>query len=175
MQIEFASSADGKGWAALEFLSVENTDSIPVIGLASPTEEIVEAVATPQASDGSLSIMPDGDSMDAPLARINFSPLGARSARINGSISSPEGDAEDWIEFTSFNGSIAIQIFCSEADLQVELTNADKLVDTFLLACAEKRLLDVTADQTYFLRLSAADAGGVYQTSYTLVIENIRE
>ncbi len=115
--------------------------------------------------------------MEAPLARIIFSPLGARAARINGSISSPDGDAgdtEDWVEFTSYNGSIAIQILCSEGTLQVELQSNGESVDNFLLTCAEKRLLSITAGQAYLLRLSEAEASEIHQTNYTLVMENIR-
>lgn len=74
MQIDFAGAAGGKGWAALEFLKVENTDSLPVIGGISPTGEVVENVTTAQVTASSLS-MPDGDSMEAPLASIDFSPL----------------------------------------------------------------------------------------------------
>jgi uncharacterized protein YraI len=173
MQIEFASSADGKGWAALEFLQVENTDSLPVIGSANPTAEAVVNEVAPQ-TNGALPAMPDGDSMEAPLARIIFSPLGARTARINSSISLPDGDTEDWVEFTSYNGSIAIQILCSEGTLQVELQSNGESVDNFLLTCAEKRLLSITAGQAYLLRLSEAEASEIHQTNYTLVMENIR-
>ena len=173
MQIKFASSADGKGWAALEFLKVENTDTLPVIDSVNPTAEVVVNEVAPQ-TNGALLAMPDGDSMEAPLARIIFSPLGARTARINGSISSPDGDTEDWIEFTPYNGSIAIQILCSEGILQVELQSNGKFVDNFLLVCAEKQLLSVIADQTYMLHLSEADASEIHQTNYTLIMENIR-
>ena len=173
MQIEYASSADGKGWAALEFLKVENTDSLPVIRDISPTEEIVENVVAPQANILSLS-MPDGDSMEAPLARINFSPLGTRTAQIEGNISSSAGDTEDWVEFTSYNGKVVVQVFCSEANLQMELKNGGESVDTFSLACSEKRLLNVTTNQTFLLRLSVAEAGEAGQTEYMLVMESIR-
>ncbi len=173
MQIEFASSADGKGWAALEFLRVENTDALPVIGSANATAEAVAQTATPQ-TNAALPAMLDGDSMEAPLAKITFSPLGARAVRISGNISSQDGDAEDWIEFTSYNGSIAIQILCSEGTLQVELQSDGESVDIFSLACAEKHLLNLKAGQTYLLRLSETGTSELHQTNYTLVMENIR-
>ncbi|MFN8381469.1 MAG: SH3 domain-containing protein [Anaerolineales bacterium] len=173
MQIEFANSADGKGWAALEFLKVENTDSLPVVGSTSPTPEVVVIETVPQASP-LPSVILDGDSMEAPLARAVFSPLGSRMIRLNSSISSPDGDTEDWVEFTSYNGSIAIQIFCSDGPVQVELQSNGQALDTFPLACAEKRLLNVNANQTILLRLSEADPNGSHRTEYTLVLENIK-
>jgi len=173
MQIEFASALDGKGWAALEFLKVENTDSLPVIGGVRPTEEVVENVNTPQTNVSS-SAMPDGDSMDAPLANINFSPLGARTAQINSSVSSLNGDTEDWVQFTSQANSIAIHLFCSNGTLQVELISIGEVSDNFLLSCTEKRLLKITPNQTYLLRLSEVDISGTGQTNYMLVMESAR-
>ena len=170
MQIEFASAADGKGWAALEFLKVENTESLPVIGSADPTSEAVENVNTPQANIA----LPDGDSMESPLTSINFSPLGARTAQIKGSVSTLNSDIEDWVQFTSQTNSIAIHLFCSNGTLQVELISNGEVFDNFLLACAEKRLLNITANQTYFLRLYEAGASGINQTNYTLVMESAR-
>jgi len=173
MQVEFTSAADGKGWVALEFLKVDNADSLPVIGSASSTIEVTATVTAPQASD-SLSALLDGDSMQTPLARLNFSPVGASTARINNDISSPNGDTADWVEFTSYNGIIAIQLFCSEVGMQVELQKGEEVVDTFPLACSEKRVLNLTAKQTYLMQLSEADAAGTFYTNYILVIENIR-
>jgi len=173
MQIEYTNSADGKGWAALEFLKIENTDTLPVIGSAVPTVEVVATAAAPQTND-SLSALPDGDSMESPMARLNFSPSGARTARLNSDISSPGGDASDWVEITSYNGSIAIQLFCSETGLQVELRKGEETVNIFPLACSERQVLNLTANQTYLLQLSEADAAGAFYTNYILVIENIR-
>ena len=173
MQIEFANSADGKGWAALEFLKVENVDSLPVIETASPTSDAAENMNTPQAN-GFSSAMPDSDSMEAPLANINFSPLGTRTVQIEGSVSSLSGDIEDWIQFTSYTNRIAIHLICSGETLQVELISNGEVSENFLLACTEKRLLSITANQIYLLRFSEAGASGQNQTNYTLVIESIR-
>lgn len=173
LQIEFAGAADGKGWAALEFLKVEDTDSLPVIGSTPPTAQAAASAAPAQVTDP-VTAMLDGDSMDAPLATFNFSSAGARTARISSDISSPNGDISDWVEFTSYNGRIAIQIICSEASLQVELWKDRGAVDTFPLACSEKHLLNLVADQTYLLQISEANAAGVFYTNYILVMENIR-
>ena len=172
IQIEFANSADGKGWAALEFLKVENVDSLPVIGSASPTTEVAERV-TPQAN-GSSSAMPDGDSQEAPLANINFSPLGARMAQISGSLSALQGDTEDWVQFRSYAQNIAIHLVCLDTALRVELISNGEVADSFLFACMENRLLDITANQINFLRLSEADTSKAGQTNYILVMESIQ-
>ncbi|MBE0669402.1 MAG: SH3 domain-containing protein [Anaerolineales bacterium] len=173
MQIEFENSADGIGWAALEFLRVENTDSLPVVAGAIPTMEVATTTTATQ-SDVVLSAMADGDSKIAPLARIFFSPQGARSVQINDSVSTPNGDTEDWIEFTSYNGSIAIQLFCSNGTLQVELQDGTKVIEKFLLACTQAHFLNVPANQSHLLRLSEADASVTHLTNYTLVMESIK-
>ncbi|MBI3152612.1 MAG: SH3 domain-containing protein [Chloroflexi bacterium] len=170
IQIEFANSADGKGWAALEFLQVENADALPVIGIASPTAEALEnGEATP--TDAPLPAMLDGDSMQSPLASLSFSALGARAAQVNGDVSSPDGDTEDWIEFKSYNGKVGFQLTCQGVGLQIELWNSGQVVDTFALACMEIRLLNVAADSVYLLRLSEINTNEIHYTKYTLILK----
>ena len=173
IQIEFANSADGKAWAALEFLKIENASSLPVIRTEIAASATVENVNNSQAIESSFA-MPDGDSIEAPSTNINFSPLGARAVQIIGSVSSVSGDAEDWVQLTSQSNSIAIHLFCSTGALQVELIGNDKVTDSFFLECSEKRLLNVTANQIYLLRLSETNAGGANQTNYMLVLESVR-
>ena len=170
MQIEFANSADGKGWAALEFLKVEDVNSLPVIGATSQTPEVVENGNAPQANE----MLPDGDSMETPLTSIDFSPHGARTVQIKSNVSSSNGDLEDWVQFASQGNSIAIHLFCSTGTLQVELISNGEVFDNFLLACTEKRLLHIAANQVYFLRLSEATSNGAGQINYTLMMESAR-
>ena len=175
MQIEFANSADGHGWASLEFLKLENADALPVVGdVNQPSATTASSVEEIAPTSLPLVAVQDDDSMQAPLTKISFSALGARTAQIQGDISSPNGDMEDWVEFTSYNGSIAIQLLCTEKAVQVELWNTGAMAQQFSLACQEKHLLNVIPKQTYWLRISTADIDVLQYTVYTLVMKSVR-
>ena len=105
----------------------------------------------------SMSAMQDGDSMQAPLAVAVFSPTGSRALQVNGDVSAPDGDAEDWIQFTTAGEVVAIQVTCSGNTLRVELWNNEKPVDGFLLSCGDKSFVTVASNSNYFLRLSNAE------------------
>jgi uncharacterized protein YraI len=175
VQIEFANSADGHGWASLEFLKLENADALPVVGdVNQPSATTASSVEEIAPTSLPLVAVQDDDSMQAPLTKISFSALGARTAQIQGDISSPNGDMEDWVEFTSYNGSIAIQLLCTEKAVQVELWNTGAMAQQFSLACQEKHLLNVIPKQTYWLRISTADTDVLQYTVYTLVMKSVR-
>lgn len=172
-QIEFSGSANGNGWVALKFLQMENAEALIVIENATTTPQAAAGESAPSV-DALSSAVQDGDSMQAPSAAIIFSANGARSAQINGDISSPDGDAEDWVQLTSQNGQVLIQLLCSEGMLKVELWNNGKVVESFSLACAENRLLNIKADETYLLRLSEADTNVFRHTKYALILDAIQ-
>ncbi len=85
IQIEFSKAVDGKGWAAIKFLEVENLDSVPVIGTA---EETIEA--SPTTEIAVQLAMQDGDSMQAPLTETVFSPTGTQILQVSGDLSAPQ-------------------------------------------------------------------------------------
>ena len=47
----------------------------------------------------------DGDSQAAPAVRVNFSAAGTHRFTYSSQVSAPEGDAEDWVEFTPYAAS----------------------------------------------------------------------
>ncbi len=171
IQIEFAAAADGKGWAALEFLQVDNLDSIPVIEDAAQTETQTD----PEPQSGApLTAAQDGDSMGSPLAKVLLSPSGARAFQISGEVSAPEGDAEDWVEFTSESGSIAIRVSCTGVAPRVELWNNGTPVDSFSLACGGRQLLKLSPNISYHLRVFAPGSNEAFYTKYVLSVEALR-
>ncbi|MEK6753978.1 MAG: SH3 domain-containing protein [Chloroflexota bacterium] len=173
MQIEFANSADGKGWAASKFLKIDNPDSLPVIGVSEPSPQApTDIVVSPAAII--LPAVQDGDSMGTPLVKVTIAPMNSRAFQMNGEVSAPEGDAEDWVEFNSYSGAIVIQVACSRNALQVELWNNGASVDGFLLACGEARVLNISPNSAYFLRLFNPASNEFRHTKYTLSVEAIR-
>lgn len=169
-EIEYANSAEGKGWVALKFLQVESADSLPTI--VTVVETPVNVVASP--GNTSLPALLDGDSKEFPLASITFSALGAGSMQISGDVSSPDGDGEDWVEFTTNNGNVAIQLVCPAEAPQVELWKMNEIVERLSLACGEKRYLKLDANETYLLRLSVADTTIFQHTNFTLILQVVQ-
>ncbi|MBK7456816.1 MAG: hypothetical protein IPJ46_24745 [Anaerolineales bacterium] len=94
--MNFSKAVDGKGWAAINFLEVENLDSVPVIGTA---EETIEA--SPTTEIAVQLAMQDGDSMQAPLTETVFSLTGTQILQVSGALCAA-GKYKDWIKFTPF-------------------------------------------------------------------------
>ena len=152
IQFEFINGAGGKGWGALEFLQVDNIDVLPIIGDAAHTP----AVSTPASIRPAVQ---DGDSMQAPLANIIFSAAGTRTLQVNNSISTPDGDLEDWFQFTTFGRNVLVEIKCTNNAFHMELWNNGQYMDEIALLCGESRLLKLETGQPYVLHLQAAGSG----------------
>ncbi len=169
MQIDFASAPDGKGWVAVEFLQATNIETVPLIGNA-----INETSISSLPSAIVLPAMQDGDSMQVPLATAIFSPTGARTLQVMGDVSAPNGDVEDWVQFSANNDIVSIQVLCSGNTLYAELWNNEKIVDGFSLTCGSERFVTIAPNSNYFLRLSESSADELRYTSYILNVEVVR-
>jgi hypothetical protein len=168
VQVEFADTPDGKGWVTAEFLQAGNFENVPLIG---GEEEIIALTAViPTAADSTApQAMLDGDSMQSPLTTVSFSPTGSRALQVNGDVSAPDGDVEDWIQFnTTQGGVVKIKVTCSGAALRVELWNQESPVDDF--SCGGSSLEITEAGSNYFLRLMQNEPGYM---GYTLNLEFI--
>jgi len=170
-QIEFAGAPDGKGWAAVEFLKIDDADSLPIVGAA---QQSTAAPTNVESTQTFPVAMQDGDSMQAPLGAIVFSPAGARSLQLNGDVSAPNGDAEDWLQFTSYDRLVTLKITCSGNGLRVELWNNETRLEDFPLACGSEKLVTVAPNGVYFVRLSAPNSGEFHYVNYIAFIESVQ-
>jgi uncharacterized protein YraI len=163
IQVEFAGAPDGKGWVTAEFLQAGSLDNVPLIGGAiEETPTLIVGIPT------TISATRDGDTMQSPLAVAAFLATGPRALQVNGDVSAPDGDAEDWIQFTSRGSVVSIQLTCPKNALLVELWNNGESTGEF--HCGETSLPRVTPDSDYFLRLIQIGNG---HTSYILNLEVI--
>ena len=112
--------------------------------------------------------------MQAPLAVAVFSATGSRALQVNGDVSAQDGDAEDWIQFTTAGETVAIEVMCPGNTLRVELWKNEKPVDDFFLSCGDNSFVTVASNSMYFLRLSESSANEPGYTNYILSVENIR-
>lgn len=172
LQIEYASAADGKGWAAVKYLQVENLDSIPVIGGAEQATE----TPTGFASTPTVVFIPafqDGDSMQAPIFAAIFSATGTQALHVNGDVSSPDGDGEDWIQFTPFTKNVSVEASCSGGALLVEVWNTSQPEKDISPACGESFIITTTPGQVYYLRIQTGGVIEQQNVQYKLKISSL--
>jgi uncharacterized protein YraI len=170
VQIEFLSAADRKGWVTAEFLKLGNIESVPLVEGAA-NETAIPTDATPAPNSIAMTAMQDGDSIQTPLAVTVISSTGSLALQVNGDVSAPNGDLEDWIQFTTDGEVVAIQVTCPGNTLRVELWKNEKPVD--VLPCGDKSFVTVTPNSNYFLRLSESSGNNPGYTSYILRVEGI--
>lgn len=167
IQIKFPNSPDGIGWVALEFLQVNNLDSVPVIG---DTPQAV-AIGTPAViSLTSIPAQQDGDSISSPFAVVIFSPAGVKTLQANGNISAPDGDTEDWAQVTSFTAKILVEVKCLNNELRVEIWNNAQITNDTALACGETRIINIAPSQPYFFRIQANNSTVLQNIQYSLKV-----
>ncbi len=186
LQIEYAAGAGGRGWVTAAYVQTPQGDtaSLPVLnasgtpvtpGASGPTS--IPVTPTPTLGPASA----DGDSSAAPAARVAFSPSGLRQFSYTSEVSSPQGDAEDWVEFTPYAsraGSparVLISLVCNgNGKLTVELWhNGAALKDWGGLVCGDRDdLLELAAGQVYQFRLRADSGVGLRYIHYTLTVRN---
>ncbi len=174
LQIAFANGPDGKGWVTAAYVQASGAENLPivsgggtVIGTGTPTN--IPPTITPTL----MAALQDGDSAQAPAVKVVFSPTGTRSIIYSSDVSAPTGDSEDWIQFTPFSTSISVSLTCAgNGTLSVELwQNNGPLQNWEGLSCGESKVLKVSAEKIYLLRLMAHSvSGGLEYTHYTLNI-----
>jgi len=184
LQVEYAAGAGGRGWVTAAYVQTNDTASLPVLnasgtpvtpGASGPTS--VPITPTPTLGPASA----DDDSSAAPAIQVTFSPSGTRQFSYSSEVSSPQGDAEDWISFTpyaSLVGSPArmlLSLVCDgNGNLEVELwQDGAPLAEWGGLACGDQDIpLDLAAGTPYQLRLRAATGAGLQYVHYTLTVRN---
>lgn len=198
-QIIYSQGKDGKGWIVAQYVQVDNPTAIPTIADAatpSPTATVtgsapnanVAMTAQTESANGTVApttipptvtptLIPapqDGDSAQSPAVNITFSPSGARSLIYSSDVSAPQGDAEDWIQFTPYGSSVSINLTCSgNGTLKVDLQqNGTQIQNWAGLSCNETKKINVLPDQVYLMSLTAASASGELEYDhYTLSVE----
>jgi uncharacterized protein YraI len=182
LQIQYPIGTTGRGWVSVEYVKVTGTTGLPVLDAAgtpiTPGASTTIPEFTPTATVGPA--LGDMDTSASPVAHIKFSASGTRKFFYTGDVSTPDGDPEDWIEFTAYatSGSASATLFTSltchgNGTLIVELwQNGKPLSGWGSLACSDiGRNLVVTPGIPYLLRMRAAPGNGLQYVEYTLTIK----
>ncbi len=183
-QIDYPAGPGGRGWVTSQYVQTDAAADLPVL-------DDYGSVVTPGAagtpSGPVLAPTPtvgpayaDGDSSVSPAIRVTFSGAGTRQFVYSSQVSAPEGDAEDWVEFTPYaasgtNARLMFSLACTgNGTLTVELWQGGALLSGWgALACGEtgKSIL-LPAGQVYQVRLAPAAGDGMRLVAYTLTVQN---
>lgn len=180
LQIEYASGDGGKGWVSAAYVQTDEADALPIIGDAG------EALGTATPTDIPVTLTPtvvpapsDNDTSESPAINIMFSTTEARSFSYSSDVSSPEGDAEDWISFRASNPqsevvTLYLDLECSgNGTLLVELWQGnEKMTRWGNLTCGDDDYeLVLFRNATYQFRMRAKSAKALEYIKYTLTVQ----
>jgi uncharacterized protein YgiM (DUF1202 family) len=197
--IVYPEGSTSTGWVTAQFVQATNTENVPVfngqtqgtgnaqgtnndpVAGAGPTSEPGSVTAAPPASGLTLATAyQDGDSAQAPAVSVTLSKTSVHSFNFSSDISSPEGDAEDWVQF-KINGeqgqpaTVSAVFNCSgSGSLSVELIqNNSHLQSWDNMTCGHPNqlILSLFVGAPYYLRMSPSQANNL-QTyiNYTLMV-----
>jgi len=174
LQIEFSSGPDGKGWVNAAFVQATGVENIPIISEAGTVVGTATPTGIPFTPTASVSpARSDNDSSSKPLASIVFEPLGTHALIFSGDISAPEGDSQDWIQFTTYEDTVFASVACQgNGNLQIDLLENGQAT-SFKLTCGENlKQAVVKAGSVYLVHVQTAQTiEGLQYIYYTLTIQ----
>jgi len=184
-QISYPSAPVGQAWVTAQYIQTDASGSLPVLdayGTPVPANGTAGPVASQQTATPTVGpAYQDGDSAAAPGVRVTFSASGTRQFTYSGQVSAPQGDPEDWVEFTPFaiNARDAMLVFSLTCSGNGRLTVAMEQAGAPLsgwgtLACGDlNKLITLPASQPYEMRLVPAQADGLQLVNYILTVQNM--
>lgn len=182
-QIDYPSGPGGRGWVTSQYIQ---TDAVGLPVLDDYGKVVTPgAGGTPSGPDipPTPTIGPaaaDGDSPVNPAIRITFSAAGTDRFVYSSQVSSPQGDPEDWVEFTPYSiggtsARLEFSLACTgNGRLTVDLRQGGTQLSGWgSLACGDlaKPIL-LPAGQVYLMRLAPVPANGLQLVAYTLTVQN---
>ena len=182
LQIEFAGGPNGRGWVTAAYVQVNSTAGLPVVDAAGTPVTPRPDLPTPLAATLTPTVGPafaDSDSSASPAVRVAFSPGATRQFTYTSDVSYPDGDPEDWVEFSPYasgtRAAVLVSLACSgNATLKVELwQNGSLAADLDSITCGASQVsLPLTAGGTYQFRLQTAEQDGLRYCRYSLTVRN---
>ena len=174
LQIAFSAGPEGKGWINTAFVRAQGVENLPIIteagqvvGTGTPTG--IPPTATPTV----IPAWADQDSRSNPVASIVLEPNGTHAFIYSGDISSPQGDAEDWIQFKPSGRAILLSLTCTDSTLlEAELFEDGALVNNEVTCDEQTKRMDVNAGSNYLLHLyTSSSTDALRSVHYTIKIE----
>ena len=173
LQISYPEAKDGSGWLSAAYVESNFLDDLPVLSEADLATAI-PATPTPMI----IAALEDGDSSAEPAISVTFSATDSRSFSYSSDVSSPEGDAEDWVAFhPNTNEGVRVELLVDlscegNGDLVVEMWQGGiMLTEWGQLHCGDSDYaLSMYRDETYQFRLRAKPEIRLKYVSYTITV-----
>ncbi len=181
-QIEFPAAPNGRGWVTTAYLQTDDLAGLPLVNASGTPITPLPDRPTPLAATLTPTVGPaaaDGDSLVRPAVQVAFTPGGVRQFTYTSDLSFPQGDLEDWIEFTPFaNGPEAwlyVSLACEgNATLTVEFWQAGApLAGVPAPTCGTFRWpIRLSTGAAVQMRLQIAETDSLRYCRYTLTLRN---
>ena len=173
LQIDFTAGPAGKGWVNAAFVQAKDVDKLPIVTDAGKVLGTGTPVDTPLPLTPTVVPAPmDNDSAQAPAVNVTFSATGTHSLQYTSDVSFPDGDTNDWIQFTPFTPTVHIELTCTgDGLLSVEVLQNNQPLQN--LSCGANQTLTTDAGSVYILHIQAAASNNFNYTQYTLKIDSL--
>lgn len=174
LQIEFAAGPAGKGWINAAFVQAKDIANLPIIGEAGEVVGTGTPVDTPLPPSPTVVPAPDDhDSAQTPAVNVIFSANGTRSIQYSSDVSTPNGDTEDWIQFTPYTTLLMVQLECSNP-LTIELLQNNQPVSPWKApACGAQTTVSLEPDIVYLIHIRGVAGAGFNYSHYTISITSL--
>ncbi len=168
LQIEFSPGPEGKGWINAAFAQAKGVENLPIIaetgqvvGTGTPTG------IPPTPTSTVIPAFTDGDSAQNPAVTVTLSLTGTGSFQFSGDVSSPEGDAEDWVQFTPYTQTVRLELECSgSGQLIVDISQKN-------IFCGQSVTISTQPGTVYIIHISASNSEGLQFSSYRLKVTSV--
>jgi uncharacterized protein YraI len=175
LQIAFAAGPDGKGWVNAAFVQANRVENLPIITEAGEVVGTGTPTGIPFTPTSTvLPAWPDDDSSTNPIISVTFEPTGTHALIYSGDVSAPEGDTQDWVQFTPYSRAILLEVTCRGSDLNIELIpNGLTTPQSEGIRCGSEIVIHTEPNLPIKVHFSAQPNGALKYTSYTIHIETI--
>jgi uncharacterized protein YraI len=187
VQIQYDGGTDGQGWVAAAYLVGADLSGLPYYDNQGKLVSVPTVVSNPGQPTLTVTAFSaaalDGDSEQNPSVRVNFSPDGAGELTFSSELSSPNGDATDWVAFTPYEPTnqstyVYFRLECTGNGGITATLEKDGIpvAGPKPLVCGNYDLaVQVIGGQEYMLVLNAdGSAGALRFVSYNLFIKSKR-
>ena len=178
LQIQYPADSDKEGWVAAQYVEASGLDALPILdksgqaaGTATPAAPQAEPTPTLAAAPA------DGDSLASPAVDVVFSPTGSGSLIYTDEVSTPDGDATDWIGFAPYLSGVVMRLTCSgDGQLTAKLLRQGEAVQNWDgLACGQTKQQSLDAGEAYVLGIGLETREGApAYVRYVLTIQASR-
>ena len=183
-QIDYAAAPTGHGWITAQYVQTDSASNLPVLDdYGTPATSSLAGMPSGPPATPTPTIGPafaDGDSQATPAIQVTFSATGTHQFTYSSQVSAPDGDLEDWVEFTPYtasgtNARLSFRLTCTGNDtVMVELWQGGTALSGWgTLACGDlEKSIPLPAGQVYELRLTPAAGQGSRLVDYILTVQN---